>query len=139
MRSDFNETRKKAHPCRKRVGCRRDSQTMSIVTIVYSCAREKGQKLECWPMPNVMAALPNTGGVLCSTPPTTRVPCNNAAKTRNPLILAGVPKLTNRSQPLVGRSSSYCKNMWGRYCCLTSFLPIVDTSSSSSSLFNINS
>jgi len=26
------------------------------------------QKLECGPMPNVMAALPNTGGALCSTP-----------------------------------------------------------------------
>jgi len=25
-------------------------------------------KLECGPMPNVMAALPNTGGALCSTP-----------------------------------------------------------------------
>ena len=37
------------------------------------------------------------------------------------------PKLTNRSQPLVGRSSPYCKDMWGRYCCLISFFPIVDT------------
>ena len=26
------------------------------------------QSLECGPMPNVMAALPNIGGVLCSTP-----------------------------------------------------------------------
>ena len=25
-------------------------------------------QLECGPMPNVMAALPNTGGALCSTP-----------------------------------------------------------------------
>jgi len=25
-------------------------------------------KLECGPMPNVMATLPNTGGALCSTP-----------------------------------------------------------------------
>jgi len=59
--------------------------------------------------------------------PTTRVPCSNAAKTRNPLKVAGVPKLTKRSQPLVGRSSPYCKDMWGRCCCLTSFFPIVDT------------
>ena len=48
-------------------------------------------------MPNVMAALPNIGGALCSTPqfwltPTTRVPCSNAAKTRNPLKLPGVPQ-----------------------------------------------
>ena len=26
------------------------------------------KQLECGPMPNVMAALPNVGGVLCSTP-----------------------------------------------------------------------
>jgi len=48
-------------------------------------------------MPNVMAALPNMGGALCSTrkvwlTPTTRVPCSNAAKTRNPLKFAGVPQ-----------------------------------------------
>jgi len=39
--------------------------------------------------------------------------CSNAAKTRNPLKLVGCPKLTKRSQPLVGRSSPYCKDMWG--------------------------
>jgi len=33
--------------------------------------------------------------------------------------LLGCPKLQNRSQPLVGRSSSYCEDMWRRYCCLT--------------------
>ena len=48
-------------------------------------------------MPNVMAALPNIGGALCSTPqsvltPTTPVTCSNAAKTRNPLKFAGVPQ-----------------------------------------------
>ena len=48
-------------------------------------------------MPNVMAALPNIGCTLCSTPqslltPTTRVPCSNAAKTRNPLKFTGVPQ-----------------------------------------------
>jgi len=59
--------------------------------------------------------------------PTTGVPCSNAAKTRNPLKLAGMPKLPDRSQPLVGRSSPYCGDIWRRYCCLTSFLPIVDT------------
>ena len=58
--------------------------------------------------------------------PTTRVPCSNAAKTQNPLKLAGVPKLANRRQVLVGRSSPYCGDMWRTYCCLT-FFPIVDT------------
>jgi len=54
-------------------------------------------KLECGQMPNVMVALPNTGGALCSTPQsladaTTGVPYSNAAKTRNPLKFAGVPQ-----------------------------------------------
>jgi len=48
-------------------------------------------------MPNVMAALPNIGGALCSTPqslltPSTRVPCSNAGKTRNPLKFTGMPQ-----------------------------------------------
>ena len=38
----------------------------------------------------------------------------------------GCPKPAKRSQPLVGRSSPYCKDMWRSYCCLTSFFPIVD-------------
>jgi len=40
--------------------------------------------------------------------------------------LQGCPKLSDRSQPLVGWSSPYCENMWRRYCSLTSF-PNVDT------------
>jgi len=39
----------------------------------------------------------------------------------------GCPKLPNLSQPLVGRSSPYCGDMWRTYCCLTRFFPIVDT------------
>jgi len=31
---------------------------------------KKQKKLECGPMPNVKAALPNGGGALCSTPQT---------------------------------------------------------------------
>ena len=50
-------------------------------------------------MPNVMAALPNIGGALCSTPqtlvtPAAGVPCSNAVKTRKPLKLSGVPQTT---------------------------------------------
>jgi len=30
--------------------------------------RKKKKELECGQMPNVMVALPNTGGALCSTP-----------------------------------------------------------------------
>jgi len=40
--------------------------------------------------------------------------------------LQGCLKLANRSQPLVGRSLSYCEDMWGRLCCLTSFFLTVD-------------
>jgi len=39
----------------------------------------------------------------------------------------GCPKLTKRSQPLVGRSSPYCEDMWRSYCCLTSLFPILST------------
>jgi len=47
------------------------------------------ESLEYGPMPNVMVALPNTGGTLCSTPQSLAdahyyMPCSNAAKTRNP-------------------------------------------------------
>jgi len=31
-------------------------------------AKQKQTKLECGPMPNLMVALPNIGGALCSTP-----------------------------------------------------------------------
>jgi len=40
--------------------------------------------------------------------------------------LQGCPKLTKWSHPLVDRSSEYYGDMWRRYCCLTSFFPIVD-------------
>ena len=85
-------------------------------------------KLECGPMPNVMAALPNTAGALCSTPQSfwltlnTGVPRSNAAKTQNPLKLAGMPQITGS----ISATSGPCEDMWRRYCCLTSFFPIVD-------------
>jgi len=52
-------------------------------------------------MPKVMVALPNIGGALCSTPQSLAnahyyMPCSNAAKTRNPLKLAGVPQANER-------------------------------------------
>ena len=48
-------------------------------------------------MPNVMVALPNTGGALCSTPQSLAdahyyMMCSNAAKTRNQLKFAGMPQ-----------------------------------------------
>jgi len=47
-------------------------------------------------MPNVMVALPNIGGALCSMPQRLAdahyyMPCSNAAKTRNRWNLQGWP------------------------------------------------
>ena len=48
-------------------------------------------------MPNLMVALPNVAGALCSTPQSLAdahylMPCSNAAKTQNPLKFVGVPQ-----------------------------------------------
>jgi len=50
-------------------------------------------------MPNVMVALPNIGGALCSPPQSLAdahyyMLCSNAAKTRKLLKVAGVPQTT---------------------------------------------
>jgi len=73
------------------------------------------------------AALLNIGGVLSSVQcrkvwlmSTTRVPCSNAAKKRNPLKLAGVPQTRQQISAVSQPSSPYCGNM-RTYCCLTSF------------------
>jgi len=58
-------------------------------------------------MSNLMAALPNIGGAICSTPrsladPATGVPCSNAAKTRNPLKFTGVPQTRQQISAVSG-------------------------------------
>jgi len=64
-------------------------------------------------MPNVMAALaeyrwrPLLNAAVWLTP-TTRVSCSNAAKTRNPLKLPGVPQTNETISAASGRSSPYC-------------------------------
>jgi len=40
--------------------------------------------------------------------------------------LLGCPKQPKRSQPPVGQSLPYCQDTWKRYCCLTTFFPIVN-------------
>jgi len=40
---------------------------MHMYTVIHHKGR-KHTKLECGPIPNVMVALPNIGGALCSTP-----------------------------------------------------------------------
>ena len=61
--------------------------------------RRTSQKLECGPIRNVMAALPNAGGALCSMPQSLAdahycSAVSTAAKMQNPLKLAGVPQTT---------------------------------------------
>ena len=82
-------------------------------------------------MPNVIVALPNIGGALCSTPQSLAdahyrccaVTLPRRETSRN---LQGFPKWSNRSQPLVGRNSPCYEDLWRTYCCLTSFFAIVD-------------
>ena len=83
-------------------------------------------------MPNVMAALPNIGVALCSMPavwltPTTRVPCSNAAKTRNPLKLAGVPQTNETISATNGPKFTILWGHVGEILLLNKFFPIVDT------------
>jgi len=83
-------------------------------------------------MPNVMAALPNIGGALSSTRqfgwcPLLVCRAETLPRRETRWNYLGCPKLTKGSQLLEGRSSPFCGDMYGRYCCLTSFFPIVDT------------
>ena len=41
---------------------------VDIQSTTLRIGEEKVKELECGPMPNVMAALANIGGALCSTP-----------------------------------------------------------------------
>jgi len=87
-------------------------------------------------MPNVMVALPNIGGALCSAPQSladahyflTAVHCSNAAKTRNPLILAGVPQTP---EPIAAVSGPMSTVLWGHVEEILLhnkfFFPLVDT------------
>jgi len=84
-------------------------------------------------MPNVMVALPNVGGALCSTPqsfwltPTTRMPCSNASKTRNPLKFAGVPQTTGSISAVGGPKFTILSGHVEEVLLLTRFFPTVDT------------
>jgi len=41
---------------------------VDIQSAVAEIRREKKEEIECGPMPNLMVALPNIGGALCSMP-----------------------------------------------------------------------
>jgi len=82
--------------------------TFICLTVIVSSAtqiRYCYYKLKCVPVLNMMATLPNIGGIQRREVwlmPTTRVPCSNAAKTRNPLKFAGVPQTTERISAVSG-------------------------------------
>ena len=82
-------------------------------------------------MPNVMVALPNIGGALCSTAqfgwrPVLECRAVMLPRCKSRWNLQGCPKLANRSQPLVGQSSPYYEDMWMslRYWILTIFFQL---------------
>ena len=76
-------------------------------------------------MPNVMVALQNIGGALCSTPQSLAdahyyMPCSNAVKTRKP----------QTPETISAASGSKFTILWGHVeeiLLLNSFFPIVDT------------
>ena len=88
-------------------------------------------------MPNVMVDLPTIGGALCSTRKvwlalTTWLPTSNAAKTRKPLKLAGVPQTTG---PISAASRPKFTILWGhleevlllnKFFCYCRYMPCED-------------
>ena len=80
-------------------------------------------------MPNVMAALRNIGGILCSMPQSLAdAQCRAVTlpKCETCSNLLGCPKLPNRSQPLVGRSSPLSRQV-EQVLLFNKFFPTVDT------------
>ena len=84
-----------------------------------------------WAMPNVMVALPNIGGALCSTPQSLAdahyyTPCSNAAKTQNPSKLPGVPQTNEMISAASGPKFTILWEHVEKILLLNSFFPIVD-------------
>jgi len=63
----------------------------------------------------------------CGWPPLSDIGAVTKPRHETRWNLLGSPKLTNRSQSLVGQYLPYGEDTWRTYCCLTSFFPIVDT------------
>jgi len=77
-------------------------------------------------MPNVMAALTNIGGALCSTS-TTIVACSNAAKTQKPLKFVGVPQTSEPISTVTGPMFAILWRHVEEILLFNRFFPIVDT------------
>ena len=98
-------------------------------SVVY--VREHKTELECLPMPNVMAAMPNIGGISVQRrkvwlTPTTRVLFSNAAKTWNPLKFAGVPQTHQQISAASGPKFTILWVDLGETFLFSIFFPIVD-------------
>jgi len=59
--------------------------------------------------------------------PTTRVPCSNAAKTRNPLKFAGVPQTRQRFSAVSRPKFTILRGRMEDVSTFNIFFPIVDT------------
>ena len=83
-------------------------------------------------MPNVMVALPNTRGALCSTPQSLTdahyyMPCSNAAKTWKPLKVAGVLQTPETISAASGPKFTILWAHAEEILLPNKFFPIVDT------------
>ena len=114
-------------------------------------------------MPNVMVALPNIGGALCSTPHysvqrrkvwlmlTTWLPCSNGVKSQKPWKLAGVLQIGKLCKEYVPVGHLYSKlhkiiifgvlhstpaPMGVKFCMATNFTPLVQCDAPARSCLN---
>jgi len=84
-------------------------------------------------MPNLMIALPNIRGALCSTPQSLAdahyyMPCSNTAKTRYPLKYDGVPQTRQSISGVSGPTFTILSGHVEEVLLLNKFFfPIVDT------------
>jgi len=93
---------------------------------------KKKKELECGSMPNLMVALPNIGGALCSTPQSLAdahylMPCSNAAKTQNPLKFTGVPQTRQQILAATEPKFTILSQHVEEVLLLNKFFSIVDT------------
>jgi len=94
--------------------------------------RGKKEELECGPMPNVMVALPNRGGTLCSTPQSLAdahywTAVQQRCQDAKAVEISWVPQTTEPISAASGPKFTILWGIWRTYCCLTSFFPIVYT------------
>jgi len=105
---DWHTACKKPTPVTSKRSLSRD-QAQAGVTIE---TKNVGKCPTWWP-PCQIQVLPSVQHRKVWLTATTRLPCSNAAKTRNLLKFARMPQTGQPISALVGRSSPYCEDMWG--------------------------